>query len=226
MWPGELKMQQINLYLPEFRPNREPLRSRHMLWAVAVLLVFLILVSLYSGYRNQQLRDRIAAEQAQLQSLQQQVQQLVLQQPQNQRAQLEAEITRLQHERVRRERILAVITRQDLGNSEGFSAQLLTLARQSLDSIALERLSLQQGGLYVELKGTTRSADQVPLYLQRLRDDASFARVSFGVLRIERPENSGAPLQFELAKAPDEKSSARTTNTSSAMDLLVERKPQ
>lgn len=193
-------MQQINLYLPEFRPNRDPLRSVHMLWGSVVLTVLLIFFSVYSSYHNAQLRQQIAAEQEALQAAQQQLQKLALQQPQNLRAQLDQEVLQLQTERKRRELLLTLISRQDLGNTSGFSAQLQTLARQSLESIALERFSLQQGGSYVELSGTTHSADQVPVYIQRLRSESSFAKVGFGVLRVERPENKTAPLRFSFFK--------------------------
>jgi hypothetical protein len=201
-------MQQINLYLPEFRPNREPLRSVHMLWAAVGIIVLLVLFSLYSTYRNSQLRHQVAAEQNAVQEAQAQLLKLSAQQPQNMRAQLEVEIQQLQSGRDRRQQILAVISSQNLGNDTGFSAQLQTLARQSLDTLALEKFSLQQGGNYVELSGTTRTADQVPLYLQRLRSEQSFAPVRFGVMRIERGENSAAPLVFQLAKAEDDKKSA------------------
>lgn len=198
-------MQQINLYLPEFRPNREPLRSVHMVWGLVALLVLLLLFALFSGYRNGQLRADVAVEQAAVAAVQLQLQELSLQQPQNIRVQLDVEIQQLQSERDRREQILTIISRQDLGNTMGFSAQVRALARQSLDTLALERISLQRGGNYVEFSGTARSADQIPIYIQRLRTEASFADVNFGVLRVERAGNSGAPLNFQLAKAQEDK---------------------
>lgn len=201
-------MQQINLYLPEFRPNREPLRSAHMLWGAVAVLVLLILFSVFSNYRNGELRQRIAAQQIAVAETQAKLQSLSLQIQPNQHAQLEAEIQRLQSERERREHILAVISNSDLGNTKGFSGQLQTLARQSLDTVSIERFSLQQGGNYVELRGTTARADQVPLYLQRLRSEDSFAPVRFGVLRVERGESAAMPLKFQLTKAQDEKTTA------------------
>lgn len=200
-------MQQINLYLPEFRPNREPLRSVHMLWGGVALTVLLILFSVYSSYHNAQLRQQIAVEQEAVLAAQQQLQKLALQQPQNLRAQLEQEILQLQAERTRREQLLTIISRQDLGNTSGFSAQLQTLARQSLDTIALERFSLQQGGSYFEFSGMAHSADRVPVYIQRLRSESSFAKVGFGVLRVERAENPAGALRFSLIK-PQPKDSA------------------
>lgn len=198
-------MQQINLYLPEFRPNREPLRSVHMLWALIALAVLLVLFSSFSSYRNGQLREQVAAEKNALEDMQMQLQKLSARQPPNQRAQMEAEIQQLQRERERRQQILAIISRQDLGNTTGFSAQIAALARQSLDTLSLQRISLQQGGNYVEFSGAARAADQIPVYIQRLRNEASFAEVNFGVLRVERAQNSGTPLMFEIAKAREDK---------------------
>lgn len=197
-------MQQINLYLPEFRPNREPLRSQHMLWLAVGLLVLLVLFSIYSSYRNSQMRAQVAEEQAALQAAQMQLQQLGLLQPKNLREQLETEIAQLLEERDRRAQIFTIISRQDMGNTSGFSAHMEALARQSMDTLALDKFSLQRGGSYVEFSGTTRRADQIPVYLQRLRSEASFAEVDFGVLTVERAERSDSLLKFKLERAEEE----------------------
>lgn len=194
-------MQQINLYLPEFRPNREPLRSIHMLWGALALILLLALYSGYNVVRNQHLTNDLAVEQQALALSQTQLQELARMQPQNQQAQLAAEIARLQQEQVRREQILVVISRQDLGNTQGFSAQLTTMARQSLDGLTVERFSIQQGGHYFALSGATVSADKVPIYIQQLRSEASFAKVAFGVVTVERLPGINAPLIFRVAKA-------------------------
>jgi hypothetical protein len=196
-------MQQINLYLPEFRPNREPLRSVHMLWGAVALLIFLVLFSLYSAYSNSQLRGDIAAEQSAQQAAQAQLQELMRLQPQSQKIQLEAEIVELTQEKVRRERILHVISRQDLGNTQGFSAQLKTMARQSMDSLAINRFSLQLAGTYIEFSGTTVRADQVPVYIQQLRSEPSFANVGFGVVSVERTHSNRMPLMFRVTNSEE-----------------------
>jgi hypothetical protein len=200
-------MQQINLYLPEFRPNREPLRSVHMVWAALALVVILIFVSLYSSHRNSQLEERLTLEQKGLAELQAQVQQLSLQQPKNQRAQLDVEIQQLQAERDRRGLILSIIDSQDLGNNTGFSEHLQALARQSLDTLALTQFSLQQGARYIEFSGQARNADQVPLYLQRLHGEPSFVQTRFGVIDVKRNATAGAPLIFTVTNAQSAASS-------------------
>jgi Tfp pilus assembly protein PilN len=199
-------MQQINLYLPEFRPNREPLRAVHMLWSGLAFLVLLLCFSVYSNYKNGVLEQQLAAEQKSQEAMQAQLKLLNAQKPAQASAELDAKITQLQKNVQRHQQILAMISSQDLGNDKGFSVQLNALSHASLNSISLERFSLQRGGKYAELSGVARSADQIPHYLQRLRKDSSFANVGFGVLNIERDAGQGGLLKFSLAKAKDDKS--------------------
>ena len=198
-------MQQINLYLPEFRPNREPLRAIHMLWGALVLLVLLVCFSVYSSHQHGLLQTQLVAEQKAQETLQTQLKVLAAQKPAQASADLDVKITQLQKNVQRHQQILAMISSQDLGNDKGFSAQLNALAQASLNTISVKSFSLQRGGKYAELTGLTRSADQIPLYLQRLRKDPSFTDVGFGVLSIERDTEQGGLLKFSLAKAKDDK---------------------
>ncbi len=198
-------MQQINLYLPEFRPNREPLRAIHMLWGALVLLVLLVCFSVYSNHQHGLLQTQLVAEQKAQETLQTQLKVLAAQKPAQASADLDVKITQLQKNVQRHQQILAMISSQDLGNDKGFSAQLNALAQASLNTISVKSFSLQRGGKYAELTGLTRSADQIPLYLQRLRKDPSFTDVGFGVLSIERDTEQGGLLKFSLAKAKDDK---------------------
>lgn len=193
-------MQQINLYLPEFRPNREPLRTLHMLWACAGLFVLLLLFTVYSSFQNSRLEAQLVQTQNATKSILQQFDALSKNKPAQSSAELDVRLEQLQANLQRHLQILAMIQHQDLGNDKGFSAQLNALAKASLSSISLESFSLQRGGSYAELSGKTSAADQVPLYLQRLRADPSFEKVAFGVLKVAREEN-GSALQFSLAKA-------------------------
>jgi Tfp pilus assembly protein PilN len=86
-----------------------------------------------------------------------------------------------------------------LGNNTGFSPYLAGLGRQSLATLSLNVFSLQKGGRYLELMGVARSADQVPLYVERLRQEPAFHEVSFGVLSVQRAKNSEL-YDFSLAE--------------------------
>lgn len=204
-------MQQINLYLPEFHPRREPLSARHMGAAVLAALIIMVLWSLWSASRTGQLESQLEAERAELQSVQAQVQELTARLPARRGDTVEEQVARLRDEVRRREQILRLITRQNLGNAEGFSRQLQTLARQSMEDLALERISLLSGGNYAELSGRVRQPELVPVYLQRLRSEQSFARVGFGVLNVARePDDRGPGLTFSVRRADRESSGQRS----------------
>ncbi len=208
-------MQQINLYLPEFRPSREPLRTIHMAWGLLGIFIVLILVSVFNSHQHTQLLQQLTQAQQAQQTLQAQLQILTPQksaQP-DVNVDVDAKIQQLQKVLQRRQQVFAMISSQSLGNQKGFSAQLTTLAQASLNTISLETFSLQRGGTYAELSGKARSADQIPLYLQKLRTDPSFANVGFGVMNVERDKNNNGLLQFSLAKS---KPSAEATTAAAA----------
>lgn len=197
--------QQINLYLPEFRPNREPLRAVHIAWGGLALLVLLLAFSFYSHHQQEMLSTQLTQEQTALQTMQGQLQILSAKKPAQASAELDAKIAQLQKNLQRHLQILSMISHQDLGNDKGFSSQLSALGQASLNTVSIETFSLQRGGKYAELSGVTRAADQIPLYVQRLRRDVSFADVGFGVLNIERDKEQSGLLKFSLAKVSDDK---------------------
>lgn len=193
-------MQQVNLYLPEFQPNREPLRSIQMLWGLGLFILLLAGVSILSGNAN---RDRALAlehSRIELQQLQEKVAQLEQQRPRNNLAELDTQIMQLTQELDRRGQIFNIIANKDLGNNTGFSSHLHALGRQSLDTVSLSVFSLQQGGNYAEFAGKTRAADQIPLYIQRLRSEPAFTQAAFGVLNIQPVEDNQGLFDFSLAK--------------------------
>lgn len=200
-------MQQINLYLPEFQPNREPLRSIHMLWGAGAFIIILVIVSVLSARQNRTLAEEVALSRVQLDQLKNQVAQLEAQRPKSNLAELDAESFKLKQELSRREQIFNVIANKDLGNNTGFSAHLQALGRQSLDSLSLQAFSLIAGGNYVELAGQADSVDQIPLYIQRLRNEAVFTQSAFGVLNAE-PQKENGVFGFSVTKkdaGPDER---------------------
>jgi len=193
-------MQQINLYLPEFQPNREPLRSIHMLWGLAVFIGLLLLTTYLSAQDNRKFADRLEKSRTHLEQLKSQVAQLDQQRPQSNLAELDAHSLRLTQELSRREQIFEVIANKNIGNNTGFSAHLQALGRQSLDTLSLDAFSLLAGGNYLEFAGKTRSVDQVPLYIQRLRSETVFAHSAFGVLHAQPQKENKSIFEFSLAK--------------------------
>lgn len=196
-------MQQVNLYLPEFRPRRLWLSLPQTLAAVAVALVLVVVASLWAQARTDTLEAEVAGEREQLAELQAEVDRLAAERDGGGGASVEERVAGLREDIRRRERLLALIRRQNLGNAQGFSAQLASLAERSSDQVALSGFSLQNGGQYVELTGRVRAPEAMPAYLQRLRQDDSFARTRFGVLELTR-ESDGPGLPFSLVRPGSE----------------------
>lgn len=216
-------MQQINLYLPEFQPNRELMRSIHMVWGLVVFIVLLLLFSLFTFKKNNERALVLENNREQLEQRKIQFVQLEQQRPQDNLASLDSEIVKLQQELTRREQILNIIANKKLGNNTGYSAHLEALGNQSLDTISLLAFSLQQGGSYVEFAGKTRAADQIPLYIQRLRTQVAFAQSAFGVLRIKPATNTADVFNFSLAK---EMANNNITEEKTAVQALLESNEQ
>ncbi len=213
-------MQQINLYLPEFRPNREPLRSVHMAWGAGIFFLLLIVISLFSASANRELAQALQQSQAKVEQLKAQVTQLEQQRPQSDLAELDAQIVHFTQELERREQIFSIIANKNLGNNTGFSSHLQALGRQSLSTLSLSAFSLQQGGNYVEFAGRAQAADQIPLYIQQLRSEPVFAQSAFGVLNLEPLQNKSGVFEFSLAKqSVDEKNGPKTKT---AVQALIE----
>ena len=204
-------MQQVNLFLREFRPSREPLRAVHMAWGLLGVFIMLLAVSGYTHFQYTKLVQKSVLAQKAQDALLLQMQALTVQKPVQSGADLDTKIQQLQNELQRRQQIAVMISSQNLGNDKGFSQQLTVLAKTALNTISIETFSLQGGGSYAEFSGKARSADQILLYLQKLRANASFAGVGFGVLKVERDEKLNNSLQFSLAKATDDKTKKEHT---------------
>lgn len=213
-------MQQINLYLPEFQPNREPLRSIHMFWGLAAFIVLLVLLMLSSINTNAKLQTQLENDRTQLDALNTQLKHMMELRPQTNLVALDEEILALTNGLSRRQQIFGIVANKNLGNNQGFSEQIKALGRQSIDTVSLDVFSLQNGGTYVEFAGKALAADQIPLYLQKLRTEPAFAQVSFGVLNVAQSVNVDGTLEFSLAKLADQSSGNKPHKT--AVQSLLE----
>jgi hypothetical protein len=197
-------MQQINFYLPEFQPNREPFRSSQL--AIGLLLLILVLAgaTLNSHLSNKKLEQELVSQTDHVQGLRDQLQQFATLSSKVDLIQLDNQIVHYKTAISRKQQLLQVIAYQRLGNNKGFSAELETMARQSSDDIALTMFSLINGGTYLEMIGQSTSADKLPAYIQALKSEASFNDVSFGVVAITPAKHQIGIYSFVVAQAGDE----------------------
>ena len=193
-------MQQVNLYLPEFRPSEEPLRATQIALVTLTFIVSLVLYTFYGSFQNNQLHAQITARQDRIQTLDAEVAVLRTRMPKDNSSELERENTKLEKEIQKRKLLQELLEDKNLGNTAGFSSQLEGLARQRLSTVSLDTFSLLDGGRSLELSGWLRKADQLPLYLQNLRQESGFEQVRFGVMSIERDPARADAMKFQLSQ--------------------------
>ncbi|MDY6983536.1 MAG: hypothetical protein SV422_10650 [Pseudomonadota bacterium] len=178
-------VQNINLYLPEFRLKKHWLNARVMLLLAGVSLVLLTLASGVEYWQLSRLRaDRAAADvqaeqaaaatAALVEELGVQTEDLVL---------LD-DIRELETQLQSKQTLLQFLEGRELGNAGGFSEYLADLSRYHVQGLSLKEITLEDGGRSVRLAGQVVKAELVPMYLQSLSQGATYAGTNFERLQI------------------------------------------
>lgn len=169
--------QQVNLYLPEFRPDRDWLNARRLLWLVLAAVLLMIGLSGYDYWRLVRLQGEETALQARVEAQTRETEALeraVAERMGNERLQreLEARQSRLQRTRS----LVGFLEGTRLGNTNGFSTMIKDLSRASFEGLWLTGILIQQGGESVVLSGVARQSAMVPDFIGRLSNGESALR--------------------------------------------------
>ena len=190
-----MSVQHVNLYLPELRPKRPWLTAES---AALILVGFVVILAGYGLSSGQQLEtqgQQLDQLGAQIDETLQRIQVIRSRARPTEHQALDNQFVKLNASIYAREQLAELMLSQDLGNQAGFSSVLQALARQSLDSIALEHFRFVRGGELIELKGRCKQPEDIPLYLQKLKTEESLQGAAFGVFSIEK-DSSGRGHQF------------------------------
>ena len=192
--------QQINLYLPEFRPETNAFQSMFIVQAAGVLLVALMLIYVFARQGvagiDQELEIVARQEVVALERLQS-VGPLItsITGEQSWAEQLDDAARML----AERQAALNLIQGTRLGDTDGFSRHLRALARQDLDGIWLTHIVLSATGDQTRLEGRAIRAELIPLYVQDLTSEPAFAAQRFHRFEIDNPPDDGeSALVFSM----------------------------
>ncbi len=192
--------QQINLYQDIFRPQRKPLSASH----IGALVVFFLLISIatyaYKWYEVSSLSSEVVATENQSADLVHKIDELARQYPAQAKSKLlESEIARLSAELEQRNAISRALAHYSLENKKTFSSLLESLARKHVNGTWLTRVSITDGGKSLGFAGKTYSSELVPVYIQQLAEENSFANLSFNLLELNRSVDDPASLDFQVS---------------------------
>lgn len=95
--------------------------------------------------------------------------------------------------------VLSLVQGSTLGNTQGFSRHLRSLALQDTDGLWLTQIRLSALGDNTRLEGKALRADLVPAYLQSLAEEPPFATQRFHQFQIVGPDAAtGSIVTFSM----------------------------
>ncbi len=182
--------QQINLYQPIFRKQRQVFSAATMAQALAVVAVALLALYGYGLAKVHGLENEVLHLEGREKALATQLMRIDPALSDGRRAELDAELARLNATLLDQQRLIEVLREQPLGNS-GFSAYLGALARRRTPEVWLTSITLNGGTGAIELAGRSLRPSLVPELLQRLGEEPALAGQTFDRFEIGKDEETG-----------------------------------
>jgi Tfp pilus assembly protein PilN len=181
--------QQINLYQPIFRKQRQVFSAATMAQAAALVAVVLLGLYAFGRFKVAALEAEGAQLEAREKALTAQLGRIDPKTGASRRAEVEQDIKKLNATLLEQQRLIDVLRDQPLGTTEGFSGYLAALGRQHTAELWLTDLTINGATRAIDLGGRSIRAELVPLYLQHLGRETALSGQRFDRLDIERDED-------------------------------------
>jgi hypothetical protein len=183
--------QQINLYQPIFRKQRQIFSAATMAQAIGLVAAALLAIYGYAWVKVGALEAEVVQLEGRETSLMTQLTRMDPALSANRRAELDTELKRLNATLEGQQRLIAQLRAEPLGDTAGFSGYLAALGRQRTPELWLTALAINGGTGAVELEGRSVRPELVPEYMQRLGNEAALANQRFDRFEIERDADNG-----------------------------------
>ncbi len=180
--------QNINLFSPAFRKQRQVLTLATVVQCLGIMLVALFGYQYYLQQKVNGLATELASAEGLLKSQRSHLERLKGKPGATKLdAQLDADIARYENElKLARESVEA-LKGGAFGNQRGFAEYLRAFSRQSVNGLWLTGFTIAGSG-ELEIRGRVLSPDLVPSYIQRLNQEKVLAGRSFARLEMSRPK--------------------------------------
>jgi hypothetical protein len=206
--------QQVNLYQPIFRKQRQVFSALTLAQAAALIVVALLGLYGFGRLKLMSLEAEVSQLEARETAVTAQLGRIDPSVGASRRAEAEQEIKQLNATLSEQQRLMDVLRNQPLGTTDGFSRYLAALGRQHTPELWLTDITINGATRAIELGGRSVRADLVPEYLQHLGRETALTGQRFDRFDIERDE--GKPeVAFHVTSrnvdpAAGEKVAART----------------
>lgn len=183
--------QQINLYQPIFRKQRQIFSAATMAQALGVITTALLAIYAYGWMKVGALESEVVQLEGRETALMTQLARMDPALGANRRAELEAELQRLNATLEGQQKLIGELRKQPLGDATGFSAYLAALGRQRTAELWLTALAINGATGAIELEGRSVRPELVPEYMQRLGHEAALSAQVFDSFELERDADTG-----------------------------------
>lgn len=182
--------QQINLYQPIFRKQRQIFSAVTLLQGLAIVAAALGGVYAYGLGQVANLEAEVVQLEGRERALTTQLARIDPTLGQDRRAEVAAELERLNATLLDQQRLVEVLREQPLGTTQGFSEHLAALGRQRTPELWLTRFAINGTTGAIEIAGRSTRPELVPEYLQRLGHEPVLAGQRFDRFEIARDEET------------------------------------
>jgi hypothetical protein len=188
-------MQQINLYTAEFHPQRQWLTAQHCVQLWGAILGIGLLIAMWQGWSSHRLSNEASTLQAQLTEEQRNFDSDQTQLSMRKLSpELSSELDHSNAEEAAKAQLLEALKAGALSGKQGYTRVLVGLARNTMEELWLTDIEIAAKD--VNLKGLTRKADFVPVYINKIVNDSDFGPREYRSLKLET--NDKGLLAFEL----------------------------
>lgn len=189
--------QQVNLYQPIFRKQRQVFSARTMAQGTAVVAAALLAIYAYGVWKLAGLDAEVVQLEGREKAFAAQLGRIDPNLGANRRAQVDEEIKNLNATLLDQQRLIDVLRDEPLGTTQGFSGYLAALGRQHTPELWLDHLAINGATRAIDLGGRSVRAELVPEYLQRLGAEPALMGQRFDRLDIERDKDT-AEVEFHV----------------------------
>ncbi|MHB1951448.1 MAG: hypothetical protein ACYCQK_08235 [Acidiferrobacteraceae bacterium] len=189
--------QQINLYHPIFRRQQKRFSALAMAQAAGVVLLAAALLYSYTAWQVHSLSEALAAARSQRLAAAKDLSDATARFG----GRGFARRVRLLRKQIRaRERVRRLLASGRFGNTTGYSAYLVALARGDIPGLWITSFRATGNGASIALKGAAVAPDLVPRYVANLGARAPFAGINFGHFVITRAASPARYVRFVIAR--------------------------
>lgn len=193
--------QQINLYQPIFRKQRQIFSATTMLQALGLVVAALLGIYAYGLIQVADLETEVVQLEGRERALATQLARIDPNLSQNRRQGAEEELKRLTATLVDQQRLIEVLRDRPLGSVQGFSGYLAALGRQRTPEVWLTEFAINGSTGALEVSGRSTQPALVPEFMQRLGTEAALGGQQFDRFELERDRATGQSVFRATSRA-------------------------